>query len=216
MHAQEPLAWSVACRRRLCLLLVFSSGTILLCCLESPPHLARPAVRCCPALREQHPQHGVTCGAAGERRRDAPSPSSLAEAPRHPLPAGKQGLHSIDCKHQPYGIRIEVQLPVLMDCCCSRAAAPMLLPPQLPDYNPATTVVLFPDGPQADVVGQCAPVERVVVLGEPARPPCRQSCSCSLHRECCRHARPESNSAARAAGNSLRPGWRAPFAATLQ
>ncbi|KAL4423373.1 hypothetical protein ABPG77_004304 [Micractinium sp. CCAP 211/92] len=34
----------------------------------------------------------------------------------------------------------------------------------LPDYDLATTVVLFPDWPQADVVGQCAPVERVVVL----------------------------------------------------
>ncbi|KAL4448244.1 hypothetical protein ABPG75_005463 [Micractinium tetrahymenae] len=50
--------------------------------------------------------------------------------------------------------------------------APAALPPPpllpaaalLPDFNLATTVVLFPEGPQTDVVGQCAPFERVVVL----------------------------------------------------
>lgn len=43
-----------------------------------------------------------------------------------------------------------------------------LLDLPLPAYDAATTVVLFPEE-GADVVGRCAPFERVVVLGERAR-----------------------------------------------
>lgn len=41
-----------------------------------------------------------------------------------------------------------------------------LLNLQLPDFDPATTVVLFPGGPHTEVVGQpgCAPFRRVVLL----------------------------------------------------
>lgn len=46
----------------------------------------------------------------------------------------------------------------------TRRCDPLDLP--LPDYDPSTTVVLFPEGTQTPVVGQCLPFDRVVVLGE--------------------------------------------------
>ncbi len=46
----------------------------------------------------------------------------------------------------------------------SRRCDPLDLP--LPDFDPAATVVLFPEGPETPVVGQCLPFQRVVVLGE--------------------------------------------------
>jgi hypothetical protein len=45
-----------------------------------------------------------------------------------------------------------------------RRRSPADLP--LPRYDPASTVVLFPEGPQTPVVGHCPPFSLVVVLGE--------------------------------------------------
>ena len=57
----------------------------------------------------------------------------------------------------------DVALHRYADSKTSRRCDPLDL--QLPDFDAATTVVLFPEGPQTDVVGQCPPFERVVVLG---------------------------------------------------